>query len=153
MDTNTFVYTTYIAVPPEKVWEALTNGEFTKQFWYGREVKSDWKVGSEAIYTMPDGNVNIVSKIRKIDPPKFLEFTFQDVSTASLKGDPESIVTYELEEVKANMKTGAKATSGTKFTVTHYAKSENLFNAVKNGWTMILSGLKTLLETGKPMQI
>ncbi len=153
MEQNTFVYTTYIAVAPEKVWEALTNGEFTKQYWYGREVKSDWKVGSEAIYTMPNGNVNIESKILKIDPPKYMEFTFQDVSTASLKGESPTIVTYELEEISSNMKTGAKANVGTKLTVTHYAKTENLFAAISGGWTMILSGLKTLLETGKPMQI
>ena len=153
MENNTFVYTIYIAVPPEKVWEALTNGEFTKQFWYGREVKSDWKAGSEAIYTMPGGKVNIVSKILKIDPPKFMEFTFQDVSTASLADTPETIVTYQLEEVASNMKTGVKVTAGTKFTITHQAKTEKLFNAISGGWTMILSGLKTLLETGKPMPI
>ncbi|MBS1903565.1 MAG: SRPBCC family protein [Bacteroidetes bacterium] len=142
MEQNTFVYTTYIAVAPERVWEALTNGEFTKQFWFGREVKSDWKVGSEIVYSMPDGKANIVSKILKIDPPKYMEYTFLDVSTAALAGVPETIVTYELEQ-----KNG-----GTKLTVTHYAEVESLFNAVSNGWTMILSGLKTLLETGKPLQ-
>ena len=141
MDTTTFAYAIYIAAKPEQVWEALTNGEFTKQFWFGREVKSDWKVGSEAIYTMVDGKVNIVSKILKINPPTFMEFTFQDVSTVSLADVEETIVTYELQE----------AEGGTKFTVTHNAKTEKLFTAVSGGWTMILSGLKTLLETGKPL--
>ena len=143
MEQNTFVYTTYIGVQPEKVWEALTNGEFTKQFWFGREVKSDWKQGSQVTYTMPDGKINIESKILKIDPPKFMEFTFRDVSTAALTDAPETIVTYQLEPAK----------SGTKFTVTHQAKTESLFKAISGGWTMIMSGLKTLLETGKPLQL
>ncbi len=147
MDTTTFVYTTYIAAAPEKVWKALTDPEFTKQFWFGREVKSDFKPGSPVTFTMPNGKVNISGKIIKCDPPSFMEWTFQDVSTASLEGEEATLVTYELEPTT----TGEKAVWGTKLTITHVAKTEKLFGAISNGWTLIMAGLKTLLETGKPM--
>ena len=76
MSKPEFVYVTYIETTPEKLWEALTSSEFSKRYWFGTEVRSDWKVGSPfALVT--DGKTSDTGEILVADPPRRLSYTFK----------------------------------------------------------------------------
>ena len=70
------VYEVYIAATPERVWRALTESEFTKQYYYGNTVESDWKPGSPMVYRNPDGTESIECEVIEADPPRRLVHTF-----------------------------------------------------------------------------
>ncbi len=142
MDTKTFIYTMYIASTPEKLWDALTKGEFTKQYWSGREIRSDWTVGSAVVEMVTQtGATDWHGTVLKCDRPRLLSFTFKFEENKALSGEPFSKVTYEI----------AKSGSGVRLTVTHEGLTQTVFDEVSQGWPEILSSLKTLLETGKPL--
>jgi uncharacterized protein YndB with AHSA1/START domain len=142
MDTNTFIYTMYIASTPQKLWDAITMGEFTKQYWSGREIRSDWKVGSPVLLAVSEtGATDWHGTVLKCEPPRVLSFTFKFEENKALSGEPFSKVTYEI----------SKSGSGVRFTVTHEGLTQAVYNDVSQGWPEILSSLKTLLETGKPL--
>lgn len=138
------VFVTYIKSSRTKVWQALTSGELTKNYYYGSVLKSDLKVGSKIEYILKDEagkeSVAVSGEILEIIPDKKLchSFQFPDYK------DPLSRVTYELEDVD-NM---------VKLTVTHdqFAEESETYNSVVEGWPLILSGLKTYLETGNTLK-
>jgi uncharacterized protein YndB with AHSA1/START domain len=74
MSKPQFVYVTYVETTPEKLWEALTSSEFTRQYWFGAEVKSDWKVGSP-FALMLDGSITDSGEILEADPPRRLSYS------------------------------------------------------------------------------
>jgi uncharacterized protein YndB with AHSA1/START domain len=144
MDKQRFVYVTYIQASPEKVWDALMNPELTKQYWFGHHNVSDWKVGSSWKHQMADDTsvVHIVGKVIESDPPKRLVVSW--VSPDNEGNDEKtSRVTYEIEPFDKNIK----------LTVTHEDLYKEMFESVSFGWPIVLSNLKTLLETGKAMAI
>ena len=138
------VFIVYIKSTPEKVWEAIINSELTRQYYFGSTVKSDFKVDSRIEYfaTDKEGNeyVPVSGKVLEIIPLKKLSHTF------AYHGEPEkpSRVTYEIED------TGGLV----KLTFTHdeFGEETKIFNQVKEGWSYIFSGLKTLLETSEPLK-
>lgn len=82
MSKPQFVYVSYIETTPEKLWEALTSSEFTRQYWFGAEVRSDWKVGSPFALTL-DGEVTDSGEILEADPPRHLSYSFKHQSSKS----------------------------------------------------------------------
>jgi uncharacterized protein YndB with AHSA1/START domain len=74
MSKPQFVYVTYIETTPEKLWQALTSSEFTRQYWFGAEVRSDWKVGSPFALTL-DGAITDSGAILEADPPRRLSYS------------------------------------------------------------------------------
>jgi uncharacterized protein YndB with AHSA1/START domain len=145
LTTESTVYVTYIAASPKQVWAALTSSEFTTQYFFGRSVESDWKTGSPWILRMPDGRIDVRGEVRESDPPRKLVVSWiVDWSETKL---PESIVTYDLEQIGENL---VRLT----MTETHPTPiPAYLLEGGRRGWPMILSGLKSLLETGKPLHI
>ena len=141
MDTKTFTYTMYIASSQQKLWDALTMGEFTRQYWSGRDIRSDWKAGSAIEMVTETGAIDWHGSVLKCDPPRLLQFTFKFEENKALSGEPFSKVTYEI----------AKSGSGARLTVTHEGLTQAVFNDISMGWPEILSSLKTLLETGKAL--
>jgi uncharacterized protein YndB with AHSA1/START domain len=145
LTTESTVYVTYIAASPEQVWAALTSSEFTTQYFFGRSVESDWKTGSPWILRMPDGRIDVRGEVRESDPPRKLVVSWiVDWSETKL---PESIVTYDLEQIGENL---------VRLTMTEAHPTPiptYLLEGGRRGWPMILSGLKSLLETGKPLHI
>ena len=134
------VYEVYIQAPAERVWQALTDSELTKQYYYGNTVESDWKPGSSLRYRNPDGSEAISCEILEADPPRRLVHSFFFPSTE----EPPSRVTWSLD---------ARGPA-TLLTLEHGFESEtSTYRSVAHGWVPILSGLKTLLETGKPIEI
>ena len=135
------VYEVYIAATPERVWQALTESEFTKQYYYGNTVESDWKPGSSMIYRNPDGTESIQCAVVDADPPKRLVHTFFFPGTE----ESPSRCTWTIEPRGA----------ASLLTLVHddFDGETSTFKSVAHGWVPILSGLKTLLETGKPIEI
>jgi len=86
MSKPEFVYVTYIETTPEKLWEALTSSEFSKRYWFGTEVRSDWKVGSPfALVT--DGETTDTGEVLEADPPRRLAYTFKHEKFEEMRND------------------------------------------------------------------
>ena len=139
MDKLQFVYVTYIATTPQKVWTALTDAELTAQYWERSNV-SDWKVGSRWTHGFPNEAPDVVGEVLEADPPRRLVTSW---SPASKADDPSrrSRVTYEIEPL------GEKV----RLTVTHTDLTEEGLRSISQGWPAVLSNLKTFLETGRTL--
>jgi len=144
MSKPEFVYVTYIETTPEKLWQALTDTEFSKLYWFGTEVRSDWKVGS-SFALVTDGITSDTGEILVSDPPRQLAYTFRHARYEEMRDDGATKVTFTIEPHGGIVK----------LTVTHqgFAAGSKLLGAVSNGWPAILSGLKSLLETGHAVAI
>src|SRR6202022_3160626 len=96
MSKPEFVHVTYIETTPEKLWEALTNSEFSRRYWFGTEVRSDWKVGSPfALVT--DGETTDIGEILEADPPRRLAYTFKHEKFEAMRNEPVTKVVFNIE--------------------------------------------------------
>lgn len=140
MAESRFVYVTYIRTTPEKLWSALTDVEFMKQYWFGMHCESQWTAGSSWQMVSADGEIYDSGEILESEPPRRLVIRWQHQRQPELKAEGVSRCTMELEP------------SGTavKLSITHTIEREpsKLIAAVSGGWPKILSNLKSLLETG-----
>jgi uncharacterized protein YndB with AHSA1/START domain len=143
LTTESTIYVTYIATTPEKCWEAITTSAFTKLYFFGRSVESGWKVGSEVIYRKPDGGMDVQGKILECDPPYFVRFTWRVDWIPELRHLPDSIVSYKIE------KAGEGVVRFTMIEEHPEPIDARLLEGGRSGWPLILSGLKSVLETGK----
>jgi uncharacterized protein YndB with AHSA1/START domain len=145
LTTESTIYVIYIAAAAEKVWAALTSSEFTPNYFFGRTVESDWKQGSPWLLRMPDGRIDVKGVVRESDPPRRLSVSWNvDWSETRL---PEAVVTYDIETVGENL---------VRLTMTEAHPTpipRALLDGGRRGWPMILSGLKSILETGQPLNI
>jgi uncharacterized protein YndB with AHSA1/START domain len=136
------VYVTYIGASAEKVWDALTQATFTKQYFFGMRVESDWREGSSWSLYKPDGARQVSGRVLIADRPRKLRVSW-NVDGIDL---PACIVTYDIEPdgdaVKLTMTEHHPALLDPKW-----------LEGGKQGWPKILSGLKTLLETGAPLRM
>jgi uncharacterized protein YndB with AHSA1/START domain len=138
-----FVYVTYIRTTPEKLWRALIAPEFTRQFWAGTTQDCEWKVGASWKLMIPDGRVGDAGEVLEIDPPRRLVLSWQNQFT-ELRAEGHSRLTYMLEPQGEMVK----------LTVTHEMPKpgSQFIEKVSNGWPIILSSLKSLLETGESLE-
>jgi uncharacterized protein YndB with AHSA1/START domain len=143
MSKPEFVYVTYIETTPEKLWEALTDSEFSRRYWFGTEVRSDWKVGSP-FALVSDGKATDTGEILEADRPRRLSYTFKHELYETMR-EPATKVVFTIEPYGGLVK----------LTVTHegFVEGSKLLSAISTGWPAILSGLKSMLETGKPLAI
>lgn len=139
MDKPKFVYVSYIASTPEQIWKALTDPELTRKYWGNHHNASDWKVGSRWEHRDFDDPalVDIVGKVVESDYPRRLAVTW---ARPAEEGDDSrtSRVTYDIEPFMEVVR----------LTVTHEELDSEMFAGVSFGWPAVVSGLKTLLETG-----
>ena len=140
MARSTFVYVTYIRSTPEKLWEALTEEDFQKQYWFGMRCESEWTPGSSWRMVSPDGVVYDSGSIVESEPPRRLVIRWQHQNSPELKAEGDSLCTMELEPIGGTVK----------LSITHAIERERskLIEAVSGGWPKIVSNLKSLLETG-----
>jgi len=139
-----FIYVSYIETTQEQLWEALTPSKFTTCYWWDTSLISDWKVGSP-ISLVLKGKTTDVGEILIADRPRRLAYTFHHIlNEAALKERP-SRVTFALEPHGKLVK----------LTLTHegFAGDSVVYDGISKGWPAILSSLKSLLETGKPLEI
>lgn len=138
------VFTIFIRTTPEKLWQALTDGELTRHYYDGCRVESTWEPGAPYRYIDSQGNTVVEGEILECDPPRHLVTTFRPLWMHNDK-KYTSKLTYEIEA----------AESVCKLTLIHddldpvYAAELG----IAEGASRILSGLKTLLETGEPLLI
>jgi uncharacterized protein YndB with AHSA1/START domain len=139
-----FVYVSYIATTAEKLWAALTRGEMTKIYWYGRRVESGWTAGSPVRFYDYDSDVVTDSGVViECDPPRRLVYTFRPEFSDEAQAMGYSRVSFTLEPQEEGM---------VKLTLVHDdLPDEEMAAAFREGWAPILSSLKTFLETGKPL--
>ena len=139
-----FVYTTYIETTPERLWHALTDGDFTERYWLGARLRSDWKVGSSFEMVRSDGTVSDAGKVVEYDPPRRLAYTFVNQSDRYRNEFP-ALATFVLEPYGKLVK----------LTLTHegFAEGSKFLEGISKGWPAILSSLKSILETGAPLDI
>jgi uncharacterized protein YndB with AHSA1/START domain len=143
MSKAKFVYVSYIAATPEQIWKALLDAEFTRQYW-DRENFSDWKPGSTWQHRRFDASrtVDLVGEVVESAPPRRLVLTWAAPADAANR-DKHSRVTFEIEPVDGM----------TRLTVTHdeLEPGSQMLSGVSEGWPRVLSSLKSLLETGRPL--
>jgi uncharacterized protein YndB with AHSA1/START domain len=137
------VFRVYIRATPEQIWEALTKSEFTTKYFHGTSVESTYQVGAPIRSYRANGGPARDGEVLECDPPRRLVFTWRSLYDPELAAEPPSRVTYEVEEDEPGV---------CQVTVIHdrLEKSPKTADAIE-GWSFILSGLKTLLETGKPL--
>ena len=129
----------YIKTTPERLWEAITDPEQRARYSFGVRVESEWEPGSEYSSGVP-GVVEIAAgENLEVDPPRRLVQTFQALWSDQVRDEGVSRVTWEIEPVG----------SSCRLLVTHDQLREGANSELFGGWPMILSGLKTLLETGE----
>ena len=140
------VYSIYIASTPEKVWQALTSAEFSKQYFFGNSVEVDLRVGGAFIVRTPDGALHISGEVVECDPPRKLTVTFNVNWPELIDKLGPTLVTYEIEQ----------SGEAVKLTLTQSQDrvlSDDILSGGRSGWPAILSSLKSVLETGKPLTV
>jgi uncharacterized protein YndB with AHSA1/START domain len=144
--TPTLVYAIYIASTPEKVWQALTTAEYSRQYFSGLAVEVELKVGGAFIVRPPDGSVHISGEVIECDPPRKLTVTFNVNWPALIEKLGPTLVTYEIEP----------AGNAVRLTLTEAhdrSIDDDILSGGRQGWPAILSSLKSLLETGEALVI
>jgi uncharacterized protein YndB with AHSA1/START domain/DNA-binding transcriptional ArsR family regulator len=134
------IYEIYIKTTPERLWEAITNPDMRRKYTFGIGVITDWKAGSHYEGVTPASPSPVIAgEILEIDPPHRLVQSFRALWSDDVKSEGTSRVTWEIGPVGDSCR----------LTVTHDQLREGANEEIYGGWPMILSGLKTLLETGE----
>jgi uncharacterized protein YndB with AHSA1/START domain len=139
MSKPEFVYVTYIASTPEKVFEALTDAKASKLYWHGNSVDSDWKVGSPFALRLARHDNDVTGEVLEYDPPRRLAYSFR-AHDGSDGGKP-SRVTFELERQRDQVR----------LTMIHdrFEPGSPVLEKVSLGWPLVLSSLKSYVECGR----
>ena len=136
------VFEIYIKTTPERLWEAITDTEMRRQYTFGVGVTSDWTPGSRYEAVHPGAGITISEgENLEVDSPRRLVQSFMARWSEDVKSEGTSRVTWEIEPVGDSCR----------LTVTHDQLRESANDELYGGWPQILSGLKTLLETGEPL--
>ena len=158
MQKPSFVYTTYIHTTPERLYEALTDPAFTKRYW-DVTFDTDWTVGSTMVWDNHGAIIDDPGQVvLEADPGRRLSYTwhtftpelgavigFSDELLAAMAAEPRSKVTFDIEP----------AGDAVKLTVVHddFEPGSTVGESVSGGWPIVIAKLKTLLETGEPLNI
>jgi uncharacterized protein YndB with AHSA1/START domain len=136
------VFEIYIKTTPERLWEALTDPDLRSKYSFGMRVASDWTPGSYYEFTGPDGTeIWGEGENLEVEPPRRLVQSFRALWSDEVKAEGTSRVTYEIEPVGDSCR----------LRVVHDELREDANDELYGGWPMVLSGLKTLLETGEEL--
>jgi uncharacterized protein YndB with AHSA1/START domain len=143
MSKPSYVYVTYIETSAEQLWQALTDGDFTERYWFGHRISSDWKTDSSYRFAK-DGQPTVEGKVISFDPMQRLAYSWENRKPEAA-GEGASRVTFDLEPRGKVIK----------LTVTHDELGEDgkTLRDISGGWPMVLSNLKSLLETGRTIEI
>lgn len=144
MAESRFVYVTYIRTTPEKLWQALLDPEFTRRYWVETWQESEWKPGASWRMMCPDGRVHSTGEVLECVPYKRLVRTWHCEVIPESRAEGHSRVTFELEPVGDAVKLTFIQENDTPDSKTIVMASE--------GWPLILASVKSLLETGAPLE-
>ena len=141
-----FIYVTYIRTTPEKVFDAITKPELARRYWGHENVSEDWQPGSGWSHVRTDAarTVDLVGKVIESDPPNRLVISW---ANESQQDDPDqySRVTFDIKAQDEMVK----------LTVTHddLQPGSGMLNGISKGWPLVLSSMKSFLETGRGMDL
>ena len=138
------VYQLFIKATPDAIWDAITKPEFTEQYFYGSRADFDLRPGGHYRGLGEGDAVAVEGEVLEADPPRKLVHTWRALYDEGLAAEEPSRVTWEIDE---------QAGGFSKLTVVHdrLESAPKTAESVAGGWALVLSGLKTLLETGKPL--
>jgi len=144
MSGTRFVYVIYIRSSAEAVWDGLIKPEFTRKYWAGTHQESEWRPGSSWKAFAPDGRLIDAGEIIEYDRLHRLVLTWRNEVFPEVKAEGFTRLTYELEI----------AGDAVKLTLTHESEvaDSKMIEGVREGWPLFLNSLKSLLETGKPLE-
>ncbi len=145
MPKPTRVFQIYIETTPERLWQSLTDPDLTQDYYYGTRIEvEDWQAGANHRYTYTDGSLVAEGELLEVELPQRLVMTFQALWEPSLADEPAVQIAWEIEP----------AGDECKLTVVFEAATEDaqMLKQADGGMPLILSGLKTLLETGSPLR-
>ena len=139
-DDTAAVFEIFIKTTPERLWEAITDRDLRARYSFGVGTESDWSEGSTYTSSVP-GVIDIAEGANvEVDPPRRLVQTFTALWSDEVRSAGTSRVTWEIEQV---------GDDSCRLTVVHDQLNPGASNELYGGWPQILSGLKTLLETGE----
>jgi uncharacterized protein YndB with AHSA1/START domain len=143
MSKPVHVYQAYIAAEPKEVWQAITDGDYTVRYFYGTRVESEWEEGAVVRYLGSDGSVVADGVVIGIDPPHRLEYTFTPRWDSELEAEGAAREVWLVED----------ANGASKLTVELYdvGVDSKTYAEFTNGFPYIVSGLKSVLETGQSL--
>jgi uncharacterized protein YndB with AHSA1/START domain len=145
MTTIDHVYSVFIKAPPDRVWRAITDADDTARYYFSTRVASDWTPGSALAYTYPDGSVAADGQVLEIDPGRRVVMSFHPHWDPAIDAEGPVRMTWAVE---------AADDGGTKLTVTSELEpGSKTAEEFQGGIVYIVSGLKTLIETGEPLAV
>jgi len=140
------IYITYIKSTPEQIWNALTSSEFSRQMFFGLDIVSDWRVGSRWAFLTADGAVHDEGEVLECDPPRRLKLSWRVVFFEEARGLSPAFISYDIEP----------AGEVVKLTMTQHQPKpipRKFYEGGRQGWPLILSILKSVLETGQGFSV
>ena len=150
MDTSQFkpktVYVTYIDAPPEKVWQALIDPAFTRQYFFGFAIDVEPRAGGAFRLIAPDGSTHVSGEVLEWSPPRRLCVTWRVAGMKDFGELPECLVSYDVVQAGGSVQLTMMESHS-------WEVPEAILQGGQSGWPKILSSLKSVLETGKPLSI
>ena len=140
------VYVIYIASTPEKIWQALTDPAFTRQYFGGFSIEVEPRTGGAFCLREPDGSVHMSGRVVEWSPPRRFSCTWTVEGMEGFNELPPSLVTYEIERSGGSVKLTMTEASD-------WDVPDEILAGGRSGWPAILSSLKSVLETGKPLDV
>jgi uncharacterized protein YndB with AHSA1/START domain len=145
MDRIDHVYSVYIKAAPERVWRSITDGDETVRYYFGTRVASDWTAGSPLTYAYPDGSLAADGKVLEIEPGRRVVMSFHARWDPDIEAEGPMRMTWEVEPTDDG---------GSKLTVTSaLVAGSRSAEEFAGGIVYIVSGLKTVIETGEPLRV
>jgi len=138
------VYSVLIRATPDRIWRAITDGVETERYYYGTRVDSDWAVGGRVVYTYPDGSIAADGEVIEIEPERRVLMTFHPRWSPEIEAEGPVRMSWEIEPAGDGVSKLTVVTSG--MTEGGVVQSDFV-----GGIVHIVSGLKTLVETGEPL--
>jgi len=144
MNKNDFAYETYINASKDRVWDALTNAEFTSQYFFATKVESSWEAGAPVSYRYATGDgVAVEGEVIEVNPPDKLIISWHVLYDDDARKEDPSRVTFSLDEIGGQ----------TKLRIVHdqFPEDTVVLPEISNGWPWVLASMKSLLETGEAL--
>jgi uncharacterized protein YndB with AHSA1/START domain len=143
---GTHVFEVYIRATPDRIWRAITDPQETPRYFFETTVESTFTVGEEIVHRSPDGSEALRGVVLECEPPRLLVTTWTSPPSPDTVEHPTK-VSWELEPTEDG--------GATKLTVVHSEldPASALYQRVHRGWSIVLSGLKTWIETGEPLEV
>ena len=138
------VYSVLIRATPDRIWRAITDGLETERYYYGTRVDSDWSVGGRIVYAYPDGSVAADGEVLEIEPARRVAMTFHARWSPEIEAEGPVRMTWEIEPAGEGVSKLTVVTSG-------MLAGGHVASEFAGGIVHIVSGLKTLVETGEPL--